>query len=334
MKKFLVFPLCLSACLYLISCGQNQKTTASSSSPEVDSILVEIPKTEEVTTPTKEELTPSDYYSMSFINPGDKIHYGEVHLLEAGRNDWGKKIIAIIDNDTIDVPYPHKEPSDLTYSNKGDLNGNGYNDIIIGSGSFGTCCSPNYTIASYDGEKFRLTETIEWVEDYDVKTFDTHSRIAVKREMISPDVNTQFKDTTVYEYKNYQLKQIFKISAKNITADRELTTTDIYNKEYPKTDMYGKEAIGMPYVVNEKDSLRVLALAGFGRGLLEVYLFDDHKEQHYRLASEVARVGVLPIKQEGYPLLVINMDEIYTKNGPYKGDVNKIYQQLKAMGKM
>ncbi|HLW14619.1 MAG TPA: hypothetical protein VKX30_03850 [Flavobacteriaceae bacterium] len=152
--------------------------------------------------------------------------------------------------------------------------------------------------------------------------------------MISPDVNTQFKDSTVYEYKNYQLKQIFKISAKNITADRELTTTDIYNKEYPKTDMYGKEAIGMPYVVNEKDSLRVLALAGFGRGLLEVYLFDDHKEQHYRLASEVARVGVLPIKQEGYPLLVINMDEIYTKNGPYKGDVNKIYQQLKAMGKM
>lgn len=284
----------------------------------------------------EKEFVPKDYYSMSKYDPEDKIHYGLVSLAEKTKEGWSTKIIAIIGKDTLDVPYPHKnDPGDLSYSERGDVNGNGYNDIAILSGIIGNCCDPNYTLASFDGKEFRLTETIEWVSEFEIEVLDTYSRVVVERELRSSDVDEQFKDHTVYEYKNYQLEEISKISSKNITADRELTTKNVYDKDYPKSDMYGKEGIAMRYLDNEKDSLRIIALgASYGRGLLEVYLFDDNENQHYAIASEVSRVGILPIEQEGYPLLVINMDEIYTKDGPYKGDIQEIYRQLKAMGRM
>lgn len=350
-KYFFLLPYLLMS-LSLISCGQKSKkeetkeaSTEIKEISESDKQLV-IQDLEKVVTEIGEEETPKeekkvftrkDSYSMSWYNPENKILYGLVSLAEDTKEGWSSKIIAIIDQDTLDVPYPHiNDPSDLSYSDRGDINGNGYNDIAILSGAVGaSCCDPNYTIASFDGKKFRLTETIEWVNELEIETLDGYSRVIVERELRTSNIDNQFKDNTVYEYRDYQLKEISKVTSKSIAADRELTTNNTYDKEYPKTKMYNKEVIEMTYVVNEKDSLRILASAAlYGRGLLEVYLFDDNKNQHYAIASEVSRVGILPLEHEGYPLLVINMDEIYTKDGLYKGDTKEIYQQLKAMGRM
>ncbi len=69
-------------------------------------------------------------------NSDKKITYDLIDHHNAKPGEWDQSIIAIIDGDTLNVPLP-SEPSDLTYSVKGDLNGNGYNDLVVVSGTFG-----------------------------------------------------------------------------------------------------------------------------------------------------------------------------------------------------
>lgn len=349
MKNKYLLPLCFMMFLCLISCGKGMSDHSDVVAVVEEEAPKEIPqqKVSIDTLRTKKEVKPvevsspseglykgKDYVSMSFYNSEEKIQYGLVDLHNSDINDWGRMIIAVIGKDTLEVPYPKAEVGDLTYSTEGDLNSNGYNDLLIISGSLGSCCYPDYTIASFDGNKFRLTQTLEWVMEHEIETFDKHSLITIQRESKSSNVKEQFNETLVYEYKGYALKEVTKKASKHIKADRELTVENVYDSSFPKTTMYNLEVIEMPYVVNEKDSLRILAAAGPGRGLLSVYLFDDHKKQHYELAFQASRVGVLPIMHEGYPLLVVNMDEIYTKDGEYTGDVEAIYKLLAEKGYM
>lgn len=344
MKKHFVFLLGLIFCLSLISCDQNKKTETNQKS-SIQKIESEINEKPDVLNATKEEMIKIEEESASKkATPisekeqvTDRIIYEMVELEDARLNDWSRKIIAIIDKDTLNVPWPHpKKPSDLIYSDKGDLNGNGYNDILISSGSHGTCCDPNYTIASYDGEKFRLSQTIEWVEDYEISTLEEgYSLFSVKRTSDTGGKDNQFNETSTYEYSMYDLKKITHKESLYIQADVELTTADLYDKDFPeRMEMHGKEYIYMPYGKNKKENLKIICSPIGSRSLLGVYLYNEETSSTLQIISFVGRVGVLPIDHEGYPLLVVNMDEIYTRDGPYKGDVEEVYKQLRNMGRM
>lgn len=266
----------------------------------------------------------------------EKITYDIIDHYNAKPNEWDQSIIAIIDGDTLHVPLP-AEPSDLIYSVEGDLNGNGYDDLLVISGTFGTCCHPNYSIASYDGKKFRLSKTLEWIEDYEIeKLADGTSLFRVHRELNSGRADKQIDETITYLYKEYDLEKTEHRKASYIIADAELLSEDLYDKDFKnQTEVYGREYIYMPYVDTAEENLRIICSPAGSRGNLEVYILNDTTNDYNQIIWGVGRVGVLPIEHEGYPLLVIDMDKIYTKDGEeYKGDKEAVYKQLREMGRM
>src|SRR5690625_2445685 len=178
-----------------------------------------------------------------------EITYDIIEYYNTKPNEWDQSIIAIIDGDTLHVPLPDT-PSDLMYSEKGDLNGNGYNDIMVISGTFGSCCYPNYAIASYDGKRFRLSKTLEWIEDYEIESLASGgSLFHVHRELNSGGAVTQIDETITYRYKDYDLEKVEHRKSSYIIADAELTSKDLYDNDFNnKTEVYGREYIFMPYV--------------------------------------------------------------------------------------
>lgn len=303
-----------SILLVSIACGDTrlQKTPvhegeASEEVVEENLILEEEKSTQQVREPEIEEEDSEgrDYIISKLDNP--RLKYYIVHKKEVSFTDWDTELWAVLDGDKeFQIPYPKGDVEYIRMSTIGDINGNGFEEIIISVGGMGSCCFPNYTIAGFDGSSFKLSRALEWVENYEI----TEENGKTYFEFLLPQPNLR-KEKYVYE--NYELKPLTTQKAKTYKVTRELTLTEFFEHERSKLEEY----LAIDYVKNNSEHLQIIALPETYRSVSFVLYDVLEKEMilSYQAPELSASIGVSEEEVEGYPVLIINNVYRLTKDG-------------------
>lgn len=246
-----------------------------------------------------------DYLESKMENP--RLEYYRKEIENATFRDWPSELWAILDGDKeIQIPYPKEDANDIQIYALGDINGNGFEEVLISVGGMGSCCYPNYTIASFDGTSFKLSKTLDWVKDYKITEEDGKTYF----EFLLPDPILR-KEKYVYE--NYNLKLLTNNKNKVYKVIRELTMSDLIAHERSKSE----GNLVMDYVKNDVEHLQIMVLPNTYKDVR--FVLYDALEKDKLLVYEVpdfsTSIGISEEEIDGYPALIINKVFKLTKNG-------------------
>lgn len=294
------------------ACGdirtQETQTLEDKSSKELieENSILEEESTQQISEPEilEQDSDAREYVISKLDNPRLKYYMLEKKWV---RGEWPSELWAVLDTDKeIQVPYPDEDVDDIRMYALGDINGNGFEEIIISVGGMGSCCLPNYTIASFDGNSFKLSKTMEWVEDYEI----TEENGKTHFEFLLPEPNLR-KEKYVYE--DYNLKPLKTQKAKTYKVIRELTITEFFEHERSKSEEY----LAMDYVKNDTEHLQIIALPETYKSLRFV-LYNPIKDEMllaFQIPDYASSIGISEEEIDSYPVLIINNVYRLTKDG-------------------
>lgn len=276
---------------------ENSKDNLKDEVNEAESSLISETK------PNKEPYI--HYLESKMVSP--RLEYYRKDIENTTSRDWPSELWAILDGDKeIQIPYPKEHANDIRMYALGDINGNGFEEVLISVGGMGSCCYPSYTIASFDGESFKLSKTLEWVKDYKITEEDGKTYF----EFLLPNPNLH-KEKYVYE--NYNLNLLKNNKAKVYKVIRELTMTDLIVHQRSES----KEYLVMDYVKNDSEYLQIAVLPNTYKDVRFALYNPIEKEiiLYYNVPDSATSIGISKEEINGYPVLIINKVFKLTKNG-------------------